>query len=120
MPSRRTLLLSSLALALLVPSCLSPTLPPLPPPAQPSLVQPMGEGEVLVEGTIPISEAKVLLLNRDSELIYGALTHDGSYSVLMQARQGDQISLWYSSSGVDSPVVSFNVGAPGNTPDAGR
>jgi hypothetical protein len=121
MPQRRTVLLLSLALGLFAPGCLSPTLPPLPPPAQPSLVQNMGQGEVLIEGTVPLAEAKVLLLNRTTEQIVGALVHDGSYSLLIRAELGDRVDLWYSSSGVDSPVIGFNIAEGASRPsDAGQ
>ncbi|HEX2731722.1 MAG TPA: hypothetical protein VHM70_08960 [Polyangiaceae bacterium] len=108
MVSRRSLLL--IASALLAAACLSPTLPPLPPPGQPALVKPMGDGEVLVEGELPVQEAKLLLLNRATEEISGKFVHDGAYSVLIRAEKGDRIDLWYSTLGVDSPVTGFNVG----------
>jgi hypothetical protein len=111
MLQRRAIFQLSLALGLCVSGCLSPTLPPLPPPAQPSLIRSMGDGEVLVEGNMPVAEAKLLMLNRQTEQIYGVFAHDGSYSVLIRAEEGDRIDLWYSSLGVDSPVIGFNIGA---------
>jgi hypothetical protein len=104
---------------------LSPTLPPLPPPGQPAVVKQMNDGEVLVEGTLPVQDAKLLLLNHDTDEIRGQFVHDGSYSVLMPARTGDRLDLWYSVGGVDSPVYGFNVpegeepqGAPEPAADA--
>jgi hypothetical protein len=58
---------------------------------------------------LPVQDAKLLLLNHDTDEIRGQFVHDGSYSVLMPARTGDRLDLWYSVGGVDSPVHGFNV-----------
>lgn len=97
-------------LALLAGSaCNSPTLPPLPPPGEPRLIEPAGDGEVLIEGRIPVEEAKLLMLNLNNDQIRGVFTHDGRYSVRLPAVSGDYIHLWYTTSGHDSPVESFEI-----------
>ncbi len=90
-------------------ACNSPTLPPLPPPNEPRLVQHMGDGEVLLEGSIPVEEAKLLVLNNNNDEIRGVFTHDGTYSLLIAALPGDFIHLWYSTAGVDSPLARFTI-----------
>ncbi len=105
---RRSVLVSLVASGLLV-ACNSPTLPPLPPPNEPRVIQHMGDGEVLLEGSIPVEEAKLLVLNTHNDEIVGVFTHDGGYSVLVRAEPGDFIHLWYSTAGVDSPLARFSI-----------
>ncbi len=109
--SRRSLLLvlacCSASLAL---SCgVSPTLPPLPPPDEPQRFQSVGEGLVLIEGLIPIQEAKVFILNNNSQNISGQFVHDQRYAIEIEAASGDFLQLWYTEAGIESDAVGFEI-----------
>lgn len=99
--------------------CNSPTLPPLPPPSEPRVVQHLGNGEVLLEGRIPVPEAKLLVLNTATDEIRGVFTRDGRYSFPVPAQEGDFMHLWYSTEGLDSPLYRFTIPAPPEAPDGG-
>lgn len=75
-------------------SCLSPTLPPLPPPNQPE-TQYLAEGLLRVEGRIPVREARVMLLNLDTSRLAGQLTRDQRYDFQIAAQPGHVLELWY-------------------------
>lgn len=110
--TRRTLstLLLSCAGVVVALSCNTPTLPPLPPPAEPRVVQHMGDGEVLLEGTLPVEGAKLLVLNLETNEIRGVfLPNANRYSLPISAEPGDFIHLWYSLAGTDSPLARFEI-----------
>lgn len=91
-------------------SCgVSPTLPPLPPPDEPQTFRQTSAGLVLVEGMIPVDEAKVFILNHQSDRIFGEFVHEGRYAIEVEAVAGDFMQLWYSSGGVESDTVSFEL-----------
>ncbi len=91
-------------------SCNTPTLPPLPPPAEPRVIQHVGDGEVVLEGTLPVDGAKLLVLNLETNDIRGVfLPRDNRYSLLITAEPGDFMHLWYSVAGTDSPLARFEI-----------
>lgn len=91
-------------------SCgVSPTLPPLPPPEEPSRFETVAEGLVLVEGRIPIAEAKVFVINHRTQEIAGQFVHDFEYAIEVGATPGDFLQLWYSAASLESETVSFEL-----------
>lgn len=87
---RRRLLLSVLASALLVPACLSPTLP-LPPPEQPSTItlgREPGTWDVFGSCT---PGARVLVINEKTGegAVVDDLTESGSYHVTIEGAECD-------------------------------
>jgi len=98
------------ALVGLVLSCgVSPTLPPLPPPDEPASFRSTSSGLVLIEGFIPVDEAKVFILNHHTQKIAGQFVHDQEYAIEILAEGGDSMLLWYSASGFQSDTVSFEI-----------
>jgi hypothetical protein len=70
----------------------------------------MGDGEVVLEGTLPVEGAKLLVLNLETNDISGVfLPNANSYSLLITAEPGDFIHLWYSLAGTDSPLARFEI-----------
>lgn len=121
---RRFAVILGLLGAGLTAGCASPTLPPLPPPSRPSLIMSAGQGEVLLEGSVPVAEARVLVLNTKTKLIFGELITSNRYSIVAQAQPGDRLQLSYSSSNhssasVDFEVPDFDTPQTSSTDDAG-
>jgi hypothetical protein len=107
---RRRLVLALLVTgAGLLAACHSPTLPPLPPPSEPQSIEHVGGGQVLLEGTLPVEQAKLLVLNYHTDEITGVFTRDGAYSLVVRAEPGDFMELWYSTLGFDSPTARFEI-----------
>jgi hypothetical protein len=98
--------------ALVSGGCNTPTLPPLPPPAEPRVIQHVGDGEVMLEGTLPVEDAKLLVLNLQTNEIRGVfLPDERNYVLLIEAQPGDFMHLWYSLAGQDSPLARFEIPA---------
>lgn len=87
-------------------SCLSPTLPPLPPPNQPETHY-VDEGLLLVEGRVPVPEARVVLLNVDTSRLAGQLIRDHRYNFLVAAQPGHVLELWYEVGRERSDPIQF-------------
>jgi hypothetical protein len=91
--------------ALLVVSCLSPTLP-LPPPSDPSVSATDTAGLVRLKGTVR-PESEVFALNHSTNLISGQYTKSGAYDFTLEAQERDGISLWYVQGTTESPPNDF-------------
>ena len=120
--SRRQLLVTLTLVGIgLVVGCASPTLPPLPPPGRPSVIMTTGEGFVYLEGSVPVAEARVLVLNTRSREIFGQLVTDRRYGFEVRASSGDLLQLSYSAQDHSSPAVEFEVPGPAAevAPDGG-
>jgi hypothetical protein len=88
--------------------CLSTTLPPLPPPAEPQVTAPV-DGEVTISGRVLEPNAMVLAWNTNSDALAGQRTLDGKYSFKMRAEVGDTLALWYLADGYQSDGVYVEV-----------
>lgn len=76
-------------------ACLSPTLPPLPPPVEPNLSY-VSEGQLLVSGSLAIERsARVIAVNANNDHVAGAVVRDADYRFVIAAQPGDNIELWY-------------------------
>lgn len=114
--NRLTLALAGMVLA----ACLSPTLPPLPPPDAPANMKFVGEGDLLLQGAVPAEDARVMVVNHQTDRIFGQVTADGRYSLHVQAQPGDYLELWYSQGNYSSNVRGFEAPrAAAVKPDAG-
>jgi hypothetical protein len=100
---------------------MSPTLPPLPPPDAPSGLEYVGEGQLLVQGVVPVADARVLIVNHDTSLISGQITSDGHYAVRIAVSPGDYLELWYEQGEENSSPRGFQapLGSPASAADAG-
>ncbi|HTA94115.1 MAG TPA: hypothetical protein VK745_31265 [Polyangiaceae bacterium] len=107
---RRWLVGAALCLA----GCLSPTLP-LPPPSDPTVSGADADGNVRLTGNVP-PESEVFALNHTTNVIGGQLTPSGAYDFTIQAKQYDDLSVWYVKDTEQSPptdvIVSKAPGAP--------
>ena len=99
--SRRTLLAWA-GLGVVVPACLSPTLP-LPPPDAPDVMD-LGNGSFRLTGSLPVF-ATVYVRNQR--------THNGTfdgplnkYNLIVQAQSGDTMILWYQTDSGDESARS--------------
>lgn len=104
--SRRTLLAWA-GLGVVVPACLSPTLP-LPPPDAPS-VEDLKNGYFRLQGALPVY-GTVLVRNQRTHHIDGdgPLNH---YDLTVEAQSGDTLTLWYviDDSGDASSAIAFEL-----------
>ncbi len=94
------------AIALGLPGCLSPTLP-LPPPDAPYPEGPDHQGYYRLTGTVPAGPAEVMVLNYETDRIFGQNTADGAYEIFVAGSAGDGLALWYTSGGQKSSAVGF-------------
>jgi len=101
---RRTLL--GAGAALIVSSCLSPTLP-LPPPDRPDVEQ-IGQGEYRVTGAIP-ERGMATVMNSRTRLQWGQFT-EARYSFIVHGEPGDAMLFWYVVSGQSSEYLFFDLG----------
>ena len=102
--SRRTLLAWA-GLGVVVPSCISPTLP-LPPPSVPDARQ-VGDGQYRLRGAIPVV-GTVMFQN----LRTGVVNGQGpllDYDLIVEAIPSDTMVLWYETAGDISSGVPFRV-----------
>jgi hypothetical protein len=90
--------------ALTLAGCLSPTLP-LPPPANPTVVD-QGNGTVELSGSVE-AQSQVLALNNSSNEIIGQNTETGAYRFTIAAKPGDDITFWYQNGADVSPSIDF-------------
>lgn len=91
--SRRSLLAAALT-ALSVVGCLSPTLP-LPPPSRPDVSAPDGDGFVRVQGRVVPFSLAVVQNRRSGEAVGRETGETGRYVLVLPARSGDQLDIWY-------------------------
>ena len=85
------LCLSGLSVA----ACLSPTLPPLPPPSEPQMSYD-APGQLRLQGVVAAERTiSVIAVNNRSGAIGGRVVRDGRYSFPLEAEPGDEIELWY-------------------------
>lgn len=85
--------------ALGVAGCLSPTLPPLPPPAEPEMHY-VAPGQLSLKGTVSVSRNTVVstmvtALNGHTGALAGHVVYDGHYEFVIGAEPGDEIELWF-------------------------
>jgi hypothetical protein len=90
--------------ALLVPACISPTLPPGDPP-RPAVE--LGEGVVVLRGAVPQWPSSVFAQNNRTGLIFGQETLDGSYDFTVEAQPCDDLDLWYTTGVFRSSPLRF-------------
>lgn len=107
-PARRVALLGLFAMA--ASACgVSPSLPPLPPPDEPYRFSLVREGVVLVEGTLPVDDAKVFILNHHTEKIFGQFVHEPKYAFEVEAEPGHFLTLWYTAQAETSDGTGFEL-----------
>lgn len=85
--------------ALTVAGCLSPTLPPLPPPAEPEMHY-VAPGQLSLKGTVSVNRDTVVsttvtALNGHTGALAGHVVYDGHYEFVLGAEPGDEIELWF-------------------------
>lgn len=85
--------------ALGVAGCLSPTLPPLPPPAEPEM-QYVAPGQLSLKGVVSVRRntvvsTTVVALNGHTGELAGRVVYDGHYQFVIGAEPGDEIELWF-------------------------
>jgi hypothetical protein len=103
--SRRTLLAWA-GLGVVVPGCLSPTLP-LPPPDAPDVMD-LGAGSFRLTGTLPIFATVYVRNQRTHEGIFDGPLNQ--YDLTVKAQGGDNLILWYETDiGDASSPVSFEL-----------
>jgi hypothetical protein len=93
-----------LVLALLVPGCISPTLPPDDPP-RPEVE--IGNGVVLLSGAVPEANSYVFAQNNRTGLIFGEETATGIYRFSVEAEPCDNLDLWYTAGAFRSSPLRF-------------
>ena len=105
---RRWLLAGS---ALLLTSCLSPTLP-LPPPTEPQVSAPDLNGMVRLQG-VASPNVEVFAENRNNGRIAGQITKgDARYDFEIAAQANDSIEVWYVKGADQSQSVFVTVPEP--------
>lgn len=78
-----------------VAACLSPTLPPLPPPSEPNLSY-LEDGRLRLSGSIPVDRsARVIAVNNSNNQLSGEMTDTGRYDFTLPAEPGHDIEFWY-------------------------
>lgn len=93
--TRRQLIGLWLVSGLTASACLSPTLPPLPPPVEPNLSY-VSEGQLQLSGYVSTERsARVIAVNANNDHVAGAIVRDGDYRFVIAAEPGDNIELWY-------------------------
>lgn len=114
--SRRGLCNAGLCLlALVLSSCLAPTLP-LPPPSRPEISAPDSSGQIKIAGRVR-SRATAFAQNERTFDIVGKLTDEtGRYELTMSASSGDRIRVWQSVGTDESESVVAIV--PSSDPEA--
>ncbi len=102
---RHVLLLSA---AWLTAGCLAPTLP-LPPPTDPEVTGPDAQGLVTVTGAVePRAFAFVLNAAKNDGRVQQT-GDNGFYSFTLPAEVGDEMWLWYTIGGEESPTLVFSI-----------
>jgi len=93
-------------LLVLVSGCVTPVIP-LPPPLQPTIIVDPAKGEVVFEGPLsaPHQDALFYIFNsKNGKGVIIQAAHDGSYVAdPLPAADGDEVNLWASRWGSDSP-----------------
>ena len=113
LPTRRFAL--GVATALLVGSCLAPTLP-LPPPDQPTVEGPDEGGVTHLSGRVETG-AWVYAINRSSDMgSFQATGDSGEYDLTLITQVGDGIVLWYEIGSQTSERLEFEIRAPAPAP----
>ena len=71
------------------------------------------DGNVRLTGNV-LPESEVFALNLANNVISGQLTPSGAYDFKIQAKQNDELEIWYVKDAVQSPSNDFTVTkAPG-------
>src|SRR5215471_3370771 len=102
--SRRTLLAWA-GLGVVVPACISPTLP-LPPPSVPDARE-VASGQYRLRGSIPVV-GTVLIQNIRTALVYGKGPVI-DYDLIVGAEKGDTLLIWYETGSDLSSAVVFQI-----------
>jgi len=105
---RRVLALGAVVLV----SCLSPTLP-LPPPSRPNIEGPDATGSVTLSGVVrPGAHVYVDNLNSGMSVGQRADLDSGQYRFAIGAQVGDQLSMFYRLGTEESPSIQFGIPEP--------
>lgn len=100
-------------------ACLSPTLPPLPPPSEPEMHY-EAAGELRLQGSVTAHRSvTVIAINNHSGAVGGRVVRDGKYSFLIEAEPGDEIELWYEFGAKVSDSLFLEAPPLDSLPDAG-
>ncbi len=97
--------------------CLSPTLPPLPPPNAPEVTV-LSNDRVELAGSLPEERAHVLALNVRTGVISGEAVTAYDYRFSAAARAGDTMLIWFVTARHTSPATEFVI-AESQARDAG-
>lgn len=82
-------------LGLVAGACLSPTLPPLPPPGAPELSY-VAPGQLQLSGMVSSRRStRVIAVNINNDQVAGEIVRDGTYRFVLGAEPGHRIELWY-------------------------
>jgi hypothetical protein len=99
--------------------CLSPTLPPFPPPAEPQTMTYIGPSQLRLSGVLSNKRAAVFAINTETGDIGGKFTRDGNYSFVVSASPGQELELFYEVGRELSGSTFFEAPPYDGTPDAG-
>lgn len=108
-PRRSHLRALALAALLVLPGCLSPTLP-LPPPNRPDVSPPDASGIATIVGRVPAGTT-AMAQNLNNGRLVGQVTADGTYVLKLPAAIGDQVAVWYREGLIDSGATQITVPA---------
>jgi hypothetical protein len=78
----------------------------------------IADGELLVEGDLPVEDARVMVINQETALISGQVTKNGHYSLRIRAEVGDYLELWYEQGLYASSPRGFQAPQGGGRPAA--
>lgn len=79
----------------LVAGCISPTLPPFPPPSEPQTMTFVAPGQLRLQGVLNEERATVFALNPETGHIAGKLIRDGKYEFTIAAQPEQELELFY-------------------------
>jgi hypothetical protein len=97
-------------------ACLSPTLPPLPPPSEPDMSY-VADGRLRLSGSVPVDRsARVIAVNNRNSQLSGEITDTGRYDFTLPAEPGDDIEFWYEVGAKVSDSVFVKAPSPGFQP----
>ncbi len=106
-------------LGLAVSACLSPTLPPLPPPGDPNMAY-IGPNQLQLSGFVSSRRStRVIAVNNHNDQVAGEVVRDGTYRFVISAAPRDEIELWYEVGADVSESLFLTAPAYDVTTDAG-
>lgn len=105
---RRFGVLFAIAASAIASGCLSPTLP-LPPPSEPQVGR-IDNNHYRLTGALPLP-GQVFAQNTRTDLVFGQVAPARVYDFVIEARRGDEITLWYLTGTTVSDYISFQIDA---------